>query len=48
MRKIITVTAIVVVATIATAWAVSMPSGSANGAAMGGVGGPPPHSFLLW
>ena len=45
MRKIITVTVIVVVAMVTTAWAVSNP---ASTKALGGGGAVPMHASLLW
>ena len=45
MRKLITVTVIVVVATLTTAWAVSNPAGTNK--ALGG-GSLPTHASLLW
>jgi hypothetical protein len=42
MRKIITVTAIVVVAMLTTAWAVSIPPTARGGGAV------PVHASLLW
>jgi len=46
MRKIITVTVVVVVATVTTAWAVSNPAIATK--ALGGSGVVPTHSPLLW
>jgi len=46
MRKIITVTAIVVIATVATAWAVSNPASTIK--AIGGGSAVPMHTPLLW
>jgi hypothetical protein len=45
MRKIITVTVIVLIATLTTAWAVSNPAVTTK--ALGG-GSVPTHASLLW
>ena len=46
MRKIITVTAIVVIATVTTAWVVSNPASTIK--AMGGGIAVPMHTPILW
>ena len=46
MRKIITVTVIVVISTLTTAWAVSNPAITSK--ALGGSGAVPTHASLLW
>ena len=46
MRKIITVTAIVVIATVTTAWAVSQPASTIK--ALGGGGAVPTRAPLQW
>jgi len=46
MRKIITVTAIVVIAMVTTAWAVSQPASTIK--ALGGGGPVPIHAPLQW
>jgi hypothetical protein len=46
MRKIITVTAIVVIATVTTAWAVSYQTSTIKG--LGGGSAVPMHTPLLW
>jgi len=46
MRKIITVTVVVVIAMVTTAWAVSNPAITTK--AVGGSGAVPTHSPLLW
>jgi hypothetical protein len=45
MRKLITVTVIIVVATLTTAWALSNPAGTTK--ALGGAS-VPTHASLLW
>ena len=46
MRKIITVTVIVVIAMVTTAWAVSQPAGTIK--ALGGGSPVPMHAPLQW